>query len=207
MSDQIDVQALLVRERIALATAAAMFVAGVLLVTVILPAEYGVDPVGTGRWLGLTQIARAAGTGDAAAASEEASAELEPVRPGANTPQARSFRRNAMTFTLGPREGLEYKYRMEKGGSLVYSWKSTGMVKFDFHGEPAGAPKGYAESYEMGEKNAAAGSFFAPTSGIHGWYWENLGTDGITVTLEAAGFVASAIEFRATGRTEHAIPE
>ena len=50
-----------------------------------------------------------------------------------------------MTFKLGPREGLEYKYRMEKGGSLVYSWKSTGVVKFDFHGEPVGAPKGYAE--------------------------------------------------------------
>ena len=205
MSDQVDVQALLVRERIALATAAAMFVAGVLLITVVLPAEYGVDPVGTGRWFGLTQIARAAGTG--AAPAEEASSELEPVRPGANTSQPRSFRRNAMTFKLGPREGLEYRSRMEKGGSLVYSWKSTGVVKFDFHGEPAGAPKGYAESYEMGEKNAAAGSFFAPTSGIHGWYWENVGDDGITVTLEAAGFVASAIEFRATGRTEHAIPE
>jgi hypothetical protein len=205
MSDQIDVQALLVRERIALATAAAMFVAGVLLVTVILPAEYGVDPVGTGRLLGLTQIAGASGTD--AEASQAAAEDLEPVRPGANTPQSRSFRRNAMTFKLGPREGLEYKYRMEKGGSLVYSWKSTGVVKFDFHGEPVGAPKGYAESYEMGEKNAAAGSFFAPTSGIHGWYWENLGSDGITVTLEAAGFVASAIEFRATGRTDHAIPE
>jgi hypothetical protein len=202
MTDQVDVQALQVRERIALATAAAMFVAGVLLVTIILPAEYGVDPVGTGSWFGLTEIAQAA-----EAEPAEASTELEPVRPGANTPQQRSFRRNRMTFTLGPREGMEYKYRMEKGGGLVYSWQATGRVNFDFHGEPVGAPKGYAESYEMGEKTAASGSFFAPTSGIHGWFWENLGTDEITVTLDAAGFVASAIEFRATGRKDHEIPE
>jgi hypothetical protein len=184
-----------------------MFVAGVILVTVILPAEYGVDPVGTGRWFGLTQIAQAAGTTVATTETAAGSGELEPVRPGAHTPQTQSFRRNTMTFKLGPREGLEYKYKMEKGASFVYTWKATAVVEFDFHGEPQGAPKGYAESYEMGEKNAASGSFFAPTSGIHGWWWENLGSDPVTVTLDATGFFASATEFRATGRTEHQIPE
>ena len=44
-----------------------------------------------------------------------------------------------VTFKLGPNEGLEYKYRMEKGASMVYAWTSTGRVKFDFHGEPQGA--------------------------------------------------------------------
>jgi hypothetical protein len=195
-----------IRERIAFATAAAMFVAGVILITVILPAEYGVDPVGTGRWFGLTQIAQAAGTTEttAGAASSE---EVLPVRPGANTPQSQSFRRNTMTFKLGPREGLEYKYKMEKGASFVYAWKATAVVGFEFHGEPEGAPKGYAESYEKSEKSAASGSFFAPTSGIHGWWWENLGTEPVTVTLDATGFFTSATEFRATGRTEHQIPE
>ena len=38
-------------------TAIALVVAGVILVTAVLPAEYGIDPVGTGRWLGLTDIA------------------------------------------------------------------------------------------------------------------------------------------------------
>lgn len=38
-------------------TAIALVVAGVTLVTAVLPAEYGIDPVGTGRWLGLTEIA------------------------------------------------------------------------------------------------------------------------------------------------------
>ena len=47
------------RARIALAAAAAMLVAGVLLMAAILPAEYGVDPLGTGKLLGLTSLAKA----------------------------------------------------------------------------------------------------------------------------------------------------
>ena len=45
-----------VRERIAVAGGAAILVAGLLLVTVVLPAEYGVDPVGTGARLGLIEL-------------------------------------------------------------------------------------------------------------------------------------------------------
>lgn len=37
-------------------TVIALLVAAVLLVTVVLPAEYGVDPTGVGRVLGLTQM-------------------------------------------------------------------------------------------------------------------------------------------------------
>jgi len=197
------------RARIALAAAAAMLVAGVLLMTAILPAEYGVDPLGTGRLLGLTSLAQA----NAPAASAGGGAEapppesLEPVRPGANTPLAVPLKQDTVTFKLGPFEGIEYKYRMEKGASMVYSWTSTGRVRFDFHGEPQGAPKGYAESYEMAEGQKAAGAFFAPTSGIHGWFWENLSTDDITVTLTSTGFYASGIEFSADGQKPHELPD
>ena len=193
------------RARIALAAAGAMLVAGVLLIAAILPAEYGVDPLGTGRLLGLTSLAQA----NEPAAVEGASAEgevpqsLEPVRPGANTAQTVALKQDTVTFKLGPFEGIEYKYRMEKGASMVYSWTSTGRVRFDFHGEPQGAPKGYAESYEMAEGQKASGSFFAPTSGIHGWFWENLSTDDITVTLTSTGFYASGIEFSAEGQKPH----
>ena len=196
------------RARIALAAAGAMLVAGVLLMTAILPAEYGVDPLGTGRALGLTSLAQAnAPAATASAAGEAASPEsLEPVRPGANTPQTVALKQDTVTFKLGPFEGIEYKYRMEKGASMVYSWTSTGKVRFDFHGEPQGAPKGYAESYQMAEGQSASGTFFAPTSGIHGWFWENLSTDDITVTLTSTGFYASGIEFSADGQKPHELP-
>jgi hypothetical protein len=197
------------RARIALAAAGAMLVAGVLLMAAILPAEYGVDPLGTGKRLGLTSLAQsnapAAAAGAAAPAPPPES--LEPVRPGANTPQTMALKQDTVSFKLGPFEGIEYKYRMEKGASMVYSWTSTGRVRFDFHGEPQGAPKDYAESYEMAEGQKASGSFFAPTSGIHGWFWENLSTDDVTITLTSTGFYASAIEFSADGQKPHELPD
>jgi hypothetical protein len=193
------------RARIATAAAGAMLVAGVLLMATILPAEYGVDPLGTGKVLGLTSLAQAneAAAEEGASADGEVPQNLEPVRPGANTAQAVPLKQDTVTFKLGPREGMEYKYRMEKGAGFVYSWTSTGRVNFDFHGEPQGAPKGYAESYQMGEGQNASGSFFAPTPGIHGWFWENLTENEITVSLTSTGFYASAIEFSATGQTPH----
>ena len=196
------------RAKIAFAAACAMLVAGVLLMAAILPAEYGVDPLGTGKRLGLTSLAQANAPAAAGAAAAEAPPpeSLEPVRPGANTAQTIPLKQDKVTFKLGPFEGIEYKYRMEKGASMVYSWTSTGKVRFDFHGEPQGAPKGYAESYEMAEGQKAAGSFFAPTTGIHGWFWENLSTDDITVTLTSTGFYASGIEFSADGQKPHELP-
>jgi hypothetical protein len=198
------------RARIALAAAAAMLVAGVVLMAAILPAEYGVDPLGSGKALGLTSLAQAnepeagaAAAGGEAAASPES---LEPVRPGANNLQKVPLKQDTRVFELGPREGIEYKYRMEKGASMVYSWTSTGRVNFDFHGEPRGAPQGYAESYQMGEGQSASGSFFAPTPGIHGWFWENLTNNPITVKLTSTGFYEGAIEFTAKGQTPHDLP-
>lgn len=198
------------RARIALAAAAAMLVAGVVLMAAILPAEYGVDPLGSGKALGLTSLAQAnepeagaAAAGGEAAASPES---LEPVRPGANNLQKVPLKQDTRVFELGPREGIEYKYRMEKGASMVYSWTSTGRVNFDFHGEPRGAPQGYAESYQMGEGQSASGSFFAPTPGIHGWFWENLTNNPITVKLTSTGFYEGAIEFNANGQTPHDLP-
>ena len=44
------------RERIALAAGAALLVAGLVLVIAVLPAEFGVDPLGSGKMLGLTAM-------------------------------------------------------------------------------------------------------------------------------------------------------
>ena len=126
------------RARIATAAAGAMLVAGVLLMATILPAEYGVDPLGTGTLLGLTSLAQANETTaeeESAGADGEVPQNLEPVRPGANTAQSVPLKQDTVTFKLGPREGMEYKYRMEKGAGFVYSWTSTGRVNFEFSAE------------------------------------------------------------------------
>jgi hypothetical protein len=59
----------------------------------------------------------------------------------------------------------------------------------------------------MGEGEKASGSFFAPTPGIHGWFWENLTAKEITVTLTSTGFYEGAIEFSAKGQTPHTLAD
>jgi hypothetical protein len=162
--------------RIAVATLVAVAVAAIILVTAVLPAEYGIDPLGTGRALGLLDLA--------------------PGRSDVLAPEAADFKVDSVTFVLGPFESVEYKYRIGQRGSLVYAWKATGELLYDFHAEPDGAPEGYAESFDQSRASEQRGTYRAPFSGIHGWFWENRGTSDVTVRLTTAGFYTGAIEFR-----------
>jgi hypothetical protein len=73
-------------------------------------------------------------------------------------------------------------------------------VNFEFHAEPDGAPKGYAQTYEKKDaQRQASGTLTAPFSGIHGWYWENTTDAPVTVTLKGTGFFTLAHEFRGGG--------
>jgi hypothetical protein len=175
------------RKRIAVAAAVALFIAGVVLVAAVLPAEYGLDPLGTGKALGLNDLYDAAT--DTTAAS-----------PPSSPPPAdvAVYKIDSRVFALRPMEGFEYKYRIEKGRGMVYTWQATGTVKYEFHGEHDGAGIGVAVSYEKNENDHAAAAFTAPASGIHGWYWENPGDSAMTITLTSAGFFSSAEEFRQT---------
>ena len=171
-------------KRLALATAGALAVAAAVLIVAVLPAEYGVDPIGTGKALGLLDLYKGA-----AEPAPQATA------PAAAAPQA-TFKVDSAVFTLRPSEGFEYKYRIAKGGGLVYAWSATRPVKYEFHGEPDGAGLGVAVSYQKSEGARAAGSFTAPSSGIHGWYWENPSDEEMTITLTSSGFYSWADEFR-----------
>lgn len=184
--------------RILTATAVAASLALVVLVTTVLPAEYGIDPLGTGRALGLNALAEAGGEDDAVADGQV----REAVRAGAHTTATLPLAHDEFTVVLRPYEGVEYKYRAEQGASLVYSWTATSPVEYDFHGEPDGAPARYSESYGKGEAAAATGTFVAPTPGVHGWFWENPGASRITITLRTSGFYTSSTEYRDGERTE-----
>ena len=184
------------RARIALTIGAALLVAGLLLVVAVFPAEYGVDPLGIGRRLGLTAMSDVKKEVDAFQAARVGSA--AGVRTV--TPQDRGYQNETVQFTLGPRGSTEYKYRLDKGEALLYSWKATGRVNYELHAEPDGAPRGYAESYEKKDAaETASGTLTAPFSGIHGWYWENPGDASVTVTLSAAGFYNMSHEFPKDG--------
>jgi len=181
------------RSRVIRATLLAAIVAGVILFVAVLPAEYGIDPLGTGERLGLTALARAAApppiqlpTGDAA---------LKPVANGPEMQYGAPFKTDTITFTLGPYDYIEYKYVLQEGAQMQFSWKASVPVIHDFHGEHADDPNN-VQSYDKSTRADANGAFAAPFRGIHGWYWENPGGTPVTVTLQTSGFYGSAIEFR-----------
>ncbi len=182
--------------RILMATGVALVVALVVLVVAVLPAEYGIDPLGTGRVLGLTALA---GTDD-----EVASTTTSAQSPGANSPQSGTLAQDVFTVELRPFEGVEYKYRLEQGASLVYSWTASAAVGFDFHGEPDDAPARYSESYGKGTSATAHGVFIATKPGIHGWFWENPGAGRVTITLTSSGFYSASTEYRDGEQRERA---
>jgi hypothetical protein len=158
------------------ATIGAVVVAAVLALTVVLPAELGVDPTGIGHRLGLTAMGQAKATHAAAVATP------------AVVEQASTARRDALTLTLQPGEGAEIKATMRKGDVMNYAWSvDKNDAYYDFHGEAKGAAPDQFTSFETGTKGAAQGSFTAPFEGIHGWYWKNRGKERITVLLKTDG--------------------
>lgn len=164
------------------ATLIAAAVAGALLVTVVMPAEYGVDPVGTGRILGLTAMGEAKKEANTEAAFKPTIVEELPTE-GAATAQSQKVQ-----ITLAPGEGQEVKADMRGGDSFEYQWATGGPeVRFELHGEEKGAAADAYTSYEKGTSAGASGKFTAPFDGTHGWFWRNR-TDGpVTITVVAKG--------------------
>ena len=179
---------------IAKATGVALAVALVILFTAVLPAEYGIDPLKTGKALGLTDLAKAADSKPARPIVT--AAPPPPGRSGIYTSQPNLYKVDSEDLALMPKEGVEIKYHMQKGAVMVYGWKATGKVQFEFHGEPDQKPnKDYYESYELDDKvgkDHSYGSFTAPSTGIHGWFWENKGDKEVQIHLTTAGFYDSA---------------
>jgi hypothetical protein len=174
------------KTRLAAATGAAIVVATVLLFAAVLPAEYGIDPLGTGKALGLTALFEA-----------DAADEAPPpaTAQGGETSLPRVYKTESTQFTLGPTQAFEYKYRIEQGGGMVYTWSATATMKYEFHGDPDGIGAKVL-SYKKGEGDFDSGSFVAPAPGIHGWYWENTSSTDATITLTSAGFYNSGVEMR-----------
>ena len=165
--------------RILLATLVAFVIAGLILIALILPAEFNKDPLGLGQKLGIMGL------------STPVTSIVETVRK-----EKMAYREDEVSFQLLPFEFVEYKYQLNEGSALLYNWASTSKVSFEFHGEPEDGPEGFAESYNLGEGHHATGTFTAPFNGIHGWFWANRGTDTVTVKLNTAGFYTASLEFR-----------
>lgn len=162
----------LARRRVLRATLLALAGAVLALLAFVLPAEYGVDPLGTGRMTGVLALSGA----------------QQRVFAPADGPHLSE----QVVFRLEPFESVEYKYRLEAGQGMTFEWRATSAVLAELHAEPDGAPEGFAESYRRERGETGAGSYQARFPGWHGWFWENRGVEAVTVTLDAAGFFSAA---------------
>lgn len=170
----------------------------VLLVAVVLPAEYGIDPTGIGRVLRMTDMGNikqqlAAEAAAPAAPSPAAGTTLSMAAGNVAQPPAKAAQaaapkiewRDELPVTLTPGEGTEIKLKMVQGAKAQYAWVvEGGQVNFDTHGD---AP-GKSISYEKGRGVASdEGVLEAAFTGNHGWYWRNRGKSDVKVILRTRG--------------------
>jgi hypothetical protein len=185
--------------------------AAALLVTVVLPAEYGIDPTRIGRVIGLTEMGELKMQ---LAEEAEADRQMEPVfeeqsgllndllglfvgtahaqeamdteaPADAEATEAADAWRDEISFTLAPGDTAEWKLVMDEGQIAEYVMTvDGGRVNFDLHGHGGGQ----SITYEKGRGSTGAeGTIPAAFGGEHGWFWRNRDSQDATVTLQLRG--------------------
>ena len=187
-------------------TVIAIIAAAAILVTIVLPAEYAIDPTGIGRLIGLAemgeikaQLAEEAARDrirdrelqqQSAPSTDKRSSLLGRAFAGmligtANAQAASAGRKDEMTVTLKPNEGVEVKLAMKKGAKANFTWTvSGGVVNFDMHGDVGGKETSYEKGRGVPEQK---GVLQAGGDGMHGWFWRNRGRADVSVTLKVDG--------------------
>jgi hypothetical protein len=183
-------------------TLIAFVTASVLLVTTILPAEYGYDPTGFGKTLGLTEM----GEIKRQLAIEAEKDRVKPIEKKSSlmlflaqfSPMSSAFaqtpvKTDTISFTLQPNEGIEYKMVMKAGAKASFSWTSEIIVNYDMHGEKD--EKSAAHSYKKGRGvSKDEGQLEAAFEGTHGWFWRNRGTKPSLISLTVKGDYSALIK-------------
>lgn len=148
------------------ATLAAFMIGLLTLVTIIMPAEYNIDPTGIGTRLGLTALSPEKQT-------EAPSSVIDATSIDGLT-----------TLILPAGSGREFKLEMAEGEQVDFEWITDGAnIHVDVHGEPFNDPSGYFNSYAVATTSEMKGSFTAPFAGTHGWYFRNDGQQDVTIQL------------------------
>ncbi len=210
--------------RLLRSTLLALIAAVAILITIVLPAEYGIDPTGIGRVLGLAemgeikmQLAEEAeadrqrhhqqhdGGNDQVMLIDQligvffASAHAqttEAASAAAGEPAVGVNRaEDVIVVTLAPGEFVEAKLVMDEGAIATFSWQvEGGLINFDLHGH---GTAGESESYEKGRGvSDASGTLTAAFDGEHGWFFRNRDKQDLTLTFEVRGEYS---EFRQGG--------
>lgn len=178
------------------ATIFAFILGIIILVTAVLPAEYGIDPLGTGKRLGFSRLYQPTAETKPVTGSETIGLAAHPVlkmkdagsgprvlkpkEADAPAPEKQlAQREDSIQVKVPAGKGIEYKVYMLKYGQIKYEWKTDkGIVFFDFHGDVKLTKPGknnYFESYTVAYADNMIGTLLAPFGGNHGWYFQNTG--------------------------------
>ena len=198
-------------KKLVLGVAAAVGVAAVALVVFILPAEYGIDPTGAGKALGVTKLAGGDDeniylkrglarkdtmfplNGPVALDDGETTIREQLSKAGLSIPARATMRRDSWQHELAPYGSIEMKYQLEKGQPMVFTWRAAKPVHVDMHSFPFDGGDEATESFviedSLGSQSAV---YVAPFTGMHGWYWENRNLEDVTLTVEAVGSFTGA---------------
>jgi hypothetical protein len=184
----------------------AAFIAALVLFTIVLPAQFGIDPTGFGRATGLTALhapqktlqvkdviggnekyleIKVPDTGDPIPLPNPAVAQIKPA-----VAQTRTVK-----LTLGLDEETEIKALLDSAQVMLYSWQSDGDVYVDFHGHEPYVAKSFVRYEEQQSTRSGHGSLVAPFTGEHGWYWLNVTDKPVTITLNLSGYFKDIVDY------------
>jgi hypothetical protein len=195
-------------KQILISVVAALVGAAVVLVTIIMPAEYNIDPTRLGAAMGLTALNAPAKTvqiTDVVGGNEKYREVAIPDfgRP-APLPNPAVFQKHAgapkvetKTITLNPGQQTEIKALLKAAQTITFSWEAEGgLVYVDFHGHEPGENNEFWVRYEEQQSGTkGSGSLVAPFEGEHGWFWLNLSEQPVTVTLNVHGYFDKIIDY------------
>lgn len=198
------------------ATAGAAVAAAVILILFWLPAEYGIDPTGVGRVLGLTTMGEIKQQLYAEAEADDAAptppADVDPAvlqRLDAIETQLAAI---AAALDAGPapasgassdaaaaaptwRDEVSYTLAPGEGVEVKLLMQAGAVARFQWTANGAvlnydthGHGSGQRVTYERGRAVAEQeAELVAAFSGQHGWFWRNRTAAPVTLTLRTAG--------------------
>ena len=163
----------------------------ILFVMVILPAEYGTDPTGVGKILGLKEM------GDIKMSlleesQNESLQESEPFSIDTDSVEAEkisdTINEDVVEITIEPGKAIEIKLEMKIGDVVQYEWRTIkGGLNYNLHGD---GYKGSKKSinYKKGRMVPSdSGELKAEFDGYHGWFWRNREKFSVPVILQTSG--------------------
>jgi hypothetical protein len=182
--------------------------AGLVLLLVVLPAEYNIDPTGAGRALGLTRMQQNTRTlqiKDVIGGNEhyreieipDAGQPIPLPNPAVFQAKSAAAPSKSLSIRLEPAQETEIKAVLDEGQVILFAWSvAQGEVYSDFHGhEPTATDRAFVRYEEQQSGTRGQGSLVAPFTGEHGWYWVNVSEQPVIITLDVSGYYKDIVDY------------